>query len=151
MPTKVLIADDNSTIRDLIKHTLSVRPDLEICGEAIDGLETVEKARVLQPDLILLDFSMPKMNGTEASSIIKKRFPNIAIILFTMHGDSVGKSMQVATGVDAVLSKPDGVSDLLGAIDAILAGKNPGKPPLFGPTAEAIKFFLTRQRRLITV
>lgn len=150
MPTKVLIADDNSTIRDLIKHTLSARPDLEICGEAADGLETVEKARLLRPDLILLDFSMPKMNGAEASSVIKKRFPNIAIILFTMYGESVGKSMQAATGVDAVLSKPDGLSDLLGAIDAVLAGKKPSKPPLFGPTAEVIKSFLTR-RRLTTV
>ena len=127
MPTKVLIADDNPTIRDLINHTLSVRPDIEICGEAVDGLETVEKARALQPDLILLDFSMPKMNGAEASSVIKKRYPNIAIILFTMYGESVGKSMQAATGVDAVLSKPDGLSDLLGAIDAILGGKKDRK------------------------
>jgi chemotaxis response regulator CheB len=65
MPKRVLIADDSSTVRDIIKLFLSVRGDLEVCGEASDGLEAVEKASASKPDVILLDFAMPRMNGAE--------------------------------------------------------------------------------------
>lgn len=123
MPTKVLLADDSATVRVVVKHILSTRPDLEVCGEAVDGVETVEKAKLLEPDLILMDFSMPIMNGAEAASVIKNRFPKISIILFTMYGESLGKSLQSATAIDAVLTKPEGLSELLATIDLTLASK----------------------------
>ena len=120
MAKRVLIADDSSTVRDILKMFLEQRMDLEICGEASDGLEAVEKAVALRPDLLLLDYSMPKMNGAEAASVLKKLIPDVHIILFTMYSEEIGKAVTSAIGVDAVLSKPDGITPLVKAIDAAL-------------------------------
>ncbi len=124
MAKRVLIADDNSTVRDILKMFLEQRTDLEICGEASDGLEAVEKALALRPDLLLLDYSMPKMNGAEAASVLKKLTPDVHIILFTMYSEDIGKAVTSAIGVDAVLSKPDGITPLVKAIDAALGGNS---------------------------
>ena len=125
MRKRVLIADDSSIVREILKVFLERRMDLEICGEAGDGLEAVEKAIALRPDLVLLDYSMPKMNGAEAASVLKKLTPDIHIILFTMYSEDIGRSVTSAIGVDAVLSKPDGITPLVKAIDAALAGNSP--------------------------
>ena len=120
VPKQVLIADDSSIVRDIIKAFLKQRSDLEICGEAADGLEAVEKARALKPDLVLLDLSMPEMNGAEAASVLKKMMPNVRIIIFTMYSENIGRYLTSAIGVDAVLSKPDGMSALLETVAAVL-------------------------------
>jgi len=120
MSRQVLIADDNTIVRNIIKSFLSVRSDLAVCGEAVNGLEAVEKAKALKPDLVLLDVAMPEMNGAEAASVLKKTMPEVAIILFTMYRENVGKYLSSAIGVDAVLSKPDGLSTLVRVIDAVL-------------------------------
>jgi DNA-binding NarL/FixJ family response regulator len=125
MRKRVLIADDSSAVRDVLKIFLEQRAELEICGEAADGLEAVEKATALRPDLVLLDYSMPKMNGAEAASVLKKLMPEIHIILFTMYSEDIGRSVTFAIGVDAVLSKPDGITPLVKAIDAALASEPP--------------------------
>jgi CheY-like chemotaxis protein len=83
--------------------------------------EAVEMSIKLKPDLILLDLSMPKLNGSEVASILKKTMPHILIILFTMYGENFGKSLAAATGVDAVLTKPDGVAQIVGSIKTLLA------------------------------
>ena len=121
MPKQVFIADDSSTVKRIIKTFLRQRTDLEVCGEAADGLEAVEKAKALKPDVILLDISMPEMSGVEAASILKKILPGIPIILFTMYSENIGKCLASAIGVDAVLSKPDGMTALVKAVEAVLA------------------------------
>jgi DNA-binding NarL/FixJ family response regulator len=121
VPKKVLIADDQIGIRSLLKLFLGKRKDIEVCDEAADGMEAVEKARILKPDLVLLDVSMPVMNGIEAASILKRLLPTTAIILFTMYSDNIRAAINSAIGVDAVLAKPDGLDDLSQAIDAVLA------------------------------
>jgi DNA-binding NarL/FixJ family response regulator len=125
MAKRILIADDSSTVRDVLRIFLEQRAELEICGEAADGQEAVEKAVALRPDLVLLDYSMPKMNGAEAASILKGLIPEIHIILFTMYSEDIGRSVTSAIGIDAVLSKPDGITPLVKAIDAALAGNSP--------------------------
>jgi DNA-binding NarL/FixJ family response regulator len=120
----VLIADDNKTIRSIIKNFLTQRTDLEVCGEAADGLEAVEKAKTLKPDLVLLDYSMPEMNGAEAASVLKNRMPDISVVLFTMYSENFGNSLASAIGVDAVLSKPDGMTALVKTVDTVLARKS---------------------------
>lgn len=121
VPKKVLIADDQVGIRSLLKLFLGKRKDIEVCDEAADGMEAVEKARILKPDLVLLDVSMPVMNGIEAASILKRLLPTTAIILFTMYSDNIRAAINSAVGVDAVLTKPDGLDDLSQVIDAVLA------------------------------
>jgi DNA-binding NarL/FixJ family response regulator len=126
-PKRVLIADDSSTVRDIIKFFLALRGDLEVCGEASDGVEAVEKATECRPDLILLDLAMPNMNGVEAASVLKKRLPRTPIILFTMYNENIGEYLMSAIGVDAVLSKIDGMSALVNAVDAVLARNSPSQ------------------------
>ena len=120
MPKKVLIADDSQLVRQTIKNVLAARTDLAVCGEAINGLEAVEKARTLRPDFVLLDFAMPKMNGAEAASVLKMTAPEVRIILFTMYSENIGSYLTSAIGIDAVLSKPDGMTALVKAVDTAL-------------------------------
>lgn len=117
---KVLIADDNEVVRRIIKDHIAQRPDLAVCGEAANGREAVEKARALKPDLVLLDLVMPEMNGVEVASVLKRSMPEIPIVLFTMYSENLGAYLANAIGVDAVLSKPDGLAKLARVVDAFL-------------------------------
>ena len=134
MPKRVFIADDSKTVRNILKFLLTQRTaDLEVCGEAANGVQAVVKGRALNPDLILLDLAMPEMNGAEAASILKKSMPDVPIILFTMYGEDIGQFLKSGTGVDAVLSKPDGVTALIEAVDTVFTSS----PFLVDPTATA--------------
>lgn len=128
MIKQVLIADDNKGVRQVMKRFLGQWPELAVCAEAANGLEAVEKARSLKPDLILLDVAMPEMNGAEAASVLNKALPDASIVLFTMYGEKIGRHLTDAIGVDAVLSKPDGMTALADIIDAVLA-RGPGPKP----------------------
>lgn len=121
MRKRILIADDSGHVRDVLKTFLSEISELEICGEAINGLDAVEKAQQLKPDLLLLDLSMPEMNGAEVASILKKKMPGLRIILFTMYSENVGRSLASAAGVDIVLSKPEGLSQVVKSVKELLA------------------------------
>ena len=125
MSKQVLIADDNSVVRHIIKSFLTLlREDLAICGEAVNGLEAVEKAKILKPDLVLLDLAMPEMNGAETAYVMKKALPEVPIILFTMYSEDIGRYLTSAVGVEVVLSKQDGLTKLAEAVEDIL-----GLPP----------------------
>jgi two-component system response regulator NreC len=127
MSKKVLIADDSGTVREVIRAFLENVPDLQVCGEAVDGLTAIEKAKELNPDLVLLDLSMPSadatpgINGAEVASILKATIPGVRIILFTMYSEDIGKALTSSIGVDAVLSKPDGMRRLVETINSVLA------------------------------
>jgi DNA-binding NarL/FixJ family response regulator len=120
MPKQLLIADDSYLVRETIKNVLAGRTDIAVCGEASNGLEAVEKARTLKPDLVLLDLAMPEMNGAETASVLKMTVPGVRIIIFTMYSEKVGNYLTSALGIDAVLSKPDGMTALLNAVEAAL-------------------------------
>jgi DNA-binding NarL/FixJ family response regulator len=107
-------------VRTLIRTYLEMQTEFEICGEATDGVDAIEKIKELKPDLILLDLAMPKMNGAEVASIIKGSMPHIPIILFSVHGEKIGKALASAVGVDIVLSKPDGISNLVASVKNLL-------------------------------
>jgi len=124
-PARLLIADDKSTMRSILRTLLAQRHELEVCGEASNGFEAVEKTKALRPDLVLLDVSMPKMTGIEAASILKSQCPDTSVILFTMYSENIGKALRSAIGVDAVLSKPDGLAALLKTIEDVLEQRSP--------------------------
>jgi DNA-binding NarL/FixJ family response regulator len=117
----ILIADDSANVRYVIRKFLKDVPDLEICGEAVNGLDAIEKAKKLKPNLVLLDLSMPEMNGIEVASILKKTMPDILIVLFTMYSNNIGKALVSTIGVDAVLTKPDGMRQIVDTVNAVLA------------------------------
>jgi DNA-binding NarL/FixJ family response regulator len=119
MRKRVLIADDSTSVRDVIRTFLRDQEEIEICGEAVDGLDALEKAQSLKPDLILLDLVMPEVNGAMVASILKHKMPDLRIIMFTMYSDNVSKALSSAIGVDAVLSKPDGMSHVVESINSL--------------------------------
>jgi DNA-binding NarL/FixJ family response regulator len=117
----ILIVDDSSIIRRILRMFLQRRKNITVCGEAANGFEAIEKAKLLHPDLVLLDLAMPEMNGAEAASILKKMMPNMRIIIFSMYSENIGRSLTSAIGVDMVISKPDGMVSLMEAVDALLS------------------------------
>ena len=121
----LLICDDNPNIRYLLRSFVETRTPFEVCGEAIHGVDAIEKAKQLQPDLILLDLSMPVMTGAEAAVILKRTVPRMKIILFSMHTDDVPKSTAETVGIDLTLSKSDGITKLADHLHALLT---PGAP-----------------------
>jgi DNA-binding NarL/FixJ family response regulator len=77
----ILIADDSQTIRTVLRTFLESREGFEVCGEAVDGVDAIEKAKELRPNLIILDLAMPRMNGAAAASVLKRMMPKVPIIL----------------------------------------------------------------------
>jgi len=117
---RVLIVDDNEAVRYLARHLL--KKDCEICGEACDGEEGVVQANSLKPDVILLDLSMPKMNGMEAAEAISQNGGHAKLILWTVTeiDDALTQTAQRA-GFQAVLKKSDAYL-LTNVIDVVLHG-----------------------------
>jgi DNA-binding NarL/FixJ family response regulator len=83
--TRILIADDNPQILRSVRRALEAHGDWEVCGEASDGFEAVSRTAELNPDLVILDMSMPRLNGLEAARIIHAAVPNLPLLLFTQH------------------------------------------------------------------
>ena len=125
MHKQILIADDSEIVRDVLKMYLETQDNLQVCGEAADGLEAVEQAKKLKPDLVLLDSAFPMMNGAVAASVLKKLMPNMPIIIFSMYSEEIGRSLVDAIGVDVVLSKPDGMRTLMEAIRKLTKADHP--------------------------
>jgi len=118
--TSVLIVDDNLMVRKVMRHFFETLPDWRVGGEAEEGAEAVQKAAEIKPDLILLDFSMPNMNGVEAASVLKKMLPDVHIIVFTIFDDALGSSLVSAVGVDLVVPKAEGLNGLVKAIQSLM-------------------------------
>jgi DNA-binding NarL/FixJ family response regulator len=121
---RILLADDNERIRRGVRAILSSKPDCEICGEATEGRETIRIARELLPDLILLDVSMPEMDGLQVTRLLRQALPPVKIVIMSQHDPAqllpnalkaganacVDKSL-LATDLVAVISSFDGTKD----------------------------------------
>jgi DNA-binding NarL/FixJ family response regulator len=123
MPTKILVADDNRAILQALRLTLSEHSDWVICGQAADGLEAVSKAAELVPDIIILDLTMPKMNGLQAGSAIHTAAPNIPLLLFTQHNIDAALEYEARkAGFSGAITK--GLRDsLITGIEALIRGE----------------------------
>jgi DNA-binding NarL/FixJ family response regulator len=124
MSHSILIADDSLFIREALCNLFEREEDFDICGEAKNGKEAVEKARKLHPDLILLDLSMPVMNGIDATRVLKRLLPEVPVIMFSAYSDSSTEKEARFAGASALVSKFDHVSVLLGKARSALESKN---------------------------
>ena len=120
MVKSVLIADDQEIIREVLCDLFDSQEDFEVCGEAENGMEAVEMAQMLQPDVILLDLSMPVMNGIEAACALKRLMPMVPIIVFSEYGDVLSQRETRSSGISAVVSKTAQISVLLDKARAVL-------------------------------
>jgi two-component system, chemotaxis family, chemotaxis protein CheY len=122
VPTTILIVDDNDFVRAAMRKILEARADFKVCGEATNGRQAVEKFRALRPDCVVLDFSMPVMNGIDAAREIMKIAPGIPLLLCTMYGSEQVTKAAKEVGVKRVVSKSEKLSaNLIATIDALVA------------------------------
>src|ERR1700735_1022332 len=117
---RVLVADDFQTVRKGVCAILSSREDIEVCAEAANGEEAVRMAKELKPDVVIMDFSMPVMDGLEASKRILRELPSMPILMFSMHKmDALTQAAENA-GVSGFVTKGESAKNLLRAVDSIL-------------------------------
>jgi len=109
---RILIVDHNGPIRGLMKMEIEKKPDLEVCGEASDGPHGIQQGIALRPDLVVMDFAMPRMNGLQAAAILHHAIPEAKIVLFTLHNEAISKRLAEDAGISAVFSKWDQLATL---------------------------------------
>ncbi|HEU4927872.1 MAG TPA: response regulator transcription factor [Vicinamibacterales bacterium] len=130
---RILLADDHGIVRRGLKSLLESQPGLEVVGEAADGLEALRLCSELSPDLLIVDISMPLMNGIEVASRAQKLEPAPAVIILSMHADESYIMRALGAGARGYLVKDATDEDLLPAVRAVAAGK-----PFFSPTVAAV-------------
>ncbi len=113
MPIRILIVDDSDVIRDSLRGSIERRTDWQVCGEAENGKIALQKVTELRPNLVILDLSMPVMNGLEAARQITCLAPKVALVMFTMHVSAQLRQDARAAGIREVISKSDGIEDYL--------------------------------------
>jgi DNA-binding NarL/FixJ family response regulator len=113
-PLRLLVADDDESIRVLVRSLLESKPGWQVCGEATNGVEAVEKVGELNPDVVLLDLSMPIMNGFQAAAKIRRISPSTKIVFFSI--DDIGVIAR-EVGADAFVSKFSATEDLFATIE----------------------------------
>ena len=120
--TKILIVDDNPSVRAALRICLKTKTDWIVCGEAENGEAAIKLARSVRPDVVLLDYAMPMMNGLEAARALSALAPECAILMYTMFAGPQLAELASSAGVRAVLSKEvNGIGAVIEAIEAIAA------------------------------
>ena len=107
MALRILIVDDSTIFRKYLRQTLESHVGWEVCGEAVDGMDGIEKNRSLIPQLILMDFSMPRMTGLESAAAILKEFPGVLIVLLTLYPTDQLQHAARNVGIRATVAKAD--------------------------------------------
>jgi DNA-binding NarL/FixJ family response regulator len=121
--TRILLADDHSVVRSGFRALLSAQPDLEVIGEAADGLDAVEKAIALQPDIVVMDVTMPNLNGIEATRRVTQEASRVRVLALSMHKDAVYVREILRAGARGYLLKDSGEHDLISAVRALAKGE----------------------------
>ena len=122
MGFKILIVDDHEVVRQGVRTILRSRPQWDVCGEAVNGKDAIEKAKALDPDVIIMDITMPEMSGIEATREITKLGLRSAVLVFTMHESKNLSTTVQDAGARGFVLKSHAARDLLDAIAALLNG-----------------------------
>jgi len=122
-PIRVLLADDHRILREGIRALIDDQEDMQVVGEAEDGLETVKKVAKLQPDVVVMDIAMPLLNGLEATRQIRRDFPQVKVLILTMHDNEEYIRQVLAAGALGYVLKDAAARDLLGAIRTVNQGE----------------------------
>ena len=123
LPARLLIAEDHALVREGLRAMLANEQDLTVVGEAENGLEVVEACRALEPDLVLMDVRMPKMDGLEATRAIKEAHPTVSILVVTTHRDPDYLMEAVRAGAAGYVLKESSKRELLDAVRRVLGGE----------------------------
>ena len=119
---RILLVDDHPTIRKMVRSVLEEHPRFEVCGEAVDGAKAIEAADSLKPDVVILNVTMPVLNGIEAARVIRIRAPDSAIVILSTHADERLIEESKRIGVRAYVAKARTGEVLVQAIEAAIEG-----------------------------
>jgi two-component system, chemotaxis family, chemotaxis protein CheY len=125
VPKRILIVDDNEYFLPVLSSCLETQGYV-VCGGASNGVEAIERAKELKPDLIIIDMAMPRLNGMEAAAILKNSMAKVPIVLLTIHDEEVKATPTAAFGIRAVVSKADGISALTACLRDVLGSAGQG-------------------------
>jgi two-component system, NarL family, response regulator NreC len=120
---RVLLADDHGVVRKGLRFLLESEPDMEVAGEASDGREAVDSAGKLNPDIVVMDIAMPRLNGIDATAQIVKHYPAVGVIVLSMHSDEEYLVRTLTAGAKGYLLKDSAESDLVTAVRTVAKGK----------------------------
>jgi DNA-binding NarL/FixJ family response regulator len=123
MKTRILLADDQTILRKGIRSLFEGRAEYEVVGEAVDGQQAIELTRSLKPDVILMDITMPGLNGIEATKRISGEMPASRVVVLSVHSDKRFIEKTIAAGAMAYLRKDCEFDELLSAIETVQTGK----------------------------
>ena len=121
-PIRLVLADDHEIVRAGLRMLLSPQPDIEIVAEAGSGAEAIELAQAHQPDVILMDVTMPDMDGMEATLQLKRLYPDCQILVLTVHADKQYFMKMLSVGASGYITKQAAADELISAIQAVAAG-----------------------------
>lgn len=141
MSVSILLADDHAILRQGLSALLTAEQDFQIAGEANDGIEAIRLAESLTPDVLVLDLMMPGINGLEVTRQIKQRFPDIRVVILSMHSKEAYVLEALKNGADAYVLKDSQAGDLVQAVREVIAGRRYLSPPL---SERAIEVYLQK-------
>jgi DNA-binding NarL/FixJ family response regulator len=118
-PYRILLADAHPVVRHGLKASLTSLPGVEICGEATTGLEALKLAQIAMPDLVILDLSLPGMNGLEVARALRRAMPRTAVLVVTMHPSEDIARLALRSGARGIVAKSDPISELIAAVQSV--------------------------------
>jgi DNA-binding NarL/FixJ family response regulator len=122
MPITVFVADDHAIVREGLANLLGARPDIQVVGTAADGRDTVRQVEKLKPEVVVMDISMPQMNGIEAAREIRSRAPQTRVVILSMHSSTEHVFHALEAGACAYVLKESAASEIVDAVHAVHAG-----------------------------
>jgi DNA-binding NarL/FixJ family response regulator len=120
VPKRILIVDDNDVVRKIVRGILEEEDGWEVCGEAANGREAIEKARQLTPDVIVLDLAMPVMDGLQAARELTQILPAVPLLMFTNFESTCLKQEALSAGISALVSKSESIRVLINRLRTLL-------------------------------
>jgi DNA-binding NarL/FixJ family response regulator len=145
----VLLADDHALVRRGFRRMLEDEPDIEVIGEASNGVETVNLAAELRPNIVVMDYAMPELDGVQAAAEIKHKVPESAVLMLSMHADENYVRNAVDAGVRGYLLKNAIEVDLAAAIREVAAGRTYGLKAVPAPSDSELDKLTPRERQIL--
>ena len=135
----ILVADDHAIVREGLRRVLEAEPDLEVCGEASDGREVLAAVEKKRPHFVILDIGMPRLGGLETLERLRADYPDVKVLLLSVHGDAPLIESAISLGADGYLLKDGRASEVLAAVRAIERGGSYFSPPVAREIAEQLR------------